>query len=648
MKKNILEEINRMKFYFDYTPGKVISEQKNRWLIQEQVLKYTDWTEGGKKQWENANIKNIIAYIQERDSDEKFSQSPIYLGMLQWFEENDSPETRQSLKNWLGDDLTFGLDNSPENTVNQLMKTSGLKGVDKTKILANNKTKKTSATQKPEDSIKQKQALGAILKVKNKLATSPSNEIYVNIKKEVDRLNTELTAFNSKNVFIPTESSSEIINLMNYIFSALDSKGTFNTSYGNDNYDPMTGDELIQTLKDVDVRYSAENDSRVQLSTEQTSPYKESVIAQLTIQASEQLKNKAFLDGFFRGINPTPQSMIVKAKDIRIETENISVLSQYQNEKKKENNTGVQLITTTYSWPPDNIGVEQRDEISRNFFGDDGVTITDETKGELRKKVNEAVAEYKRIMKESNNTATPKGLYLNFYSSTSKVRTTYSDKKGNYDETNNIPLSRDRIEAMKTFLNEILDESELSGFDRTVVLELSDPNVGPGWNNTESTFLDGTPMDFKTAYANAPLYLKARARNPKLTPREFYGNRDEVAVRKATQLAGTQIGTQALNDEYEQLYSRFRHATCGFNMAMEAPKTIADTGKDVDFIVSTSGGLGVIIVWTSIEWDLDLDIGGGDFKAKARKFWVRAGRAVNFTKYKQPVRKINCPIWSKN
>ena len=652
MKKNILEEINRMKFYFDYTPGKVISEQKNTWLIKEQVLKYTDWTEGGKKQWENAKIKNIIAYVEERDSEEKFSQSPIYLGMLQWFEENDSPETRQSLKNWLGDDLTSGLEYSPENTVGKIMNNSGLKGVDKTKSPASSKTKQTSATQTPDDVKKQKAALDKLLQVKSKLASTPSDEKHQKLKTEVNRLYTELSAYNSKNVYMIPEVNQSVIDVMSHILEVIGKNNVYSEDYESNIFGVMTVDDLIDYIEEnADLRYYADergDTKRVELSKEQTSPYKESIIAQLTIQASEQLQNKTFLDGFFRGINPTPQSMIVKAKDIRIETENISVISQYQNEKKKENNTGVQLITTTYSWPPDNIGVEQRDEISRNFFGDDGVTITDETKGELRKKVNEAVTEYKRIMKESNNTATPKGLYLNFYSSTSKVRTAYSDKKGEYAETNNIPLSRDRIEAMKTFLNEILDESELSGFDRTVVLELSDPNVGPGWNNTESTFLDGTPMDFKTAYANAPLYLKARARNPKLTPREFYGNRDEVAVRKATQLAGTQIGGVTLENEYEQLYSRFRHATCGFNMAMEAPKTIADTEKDVDFIVSTSGGLGVIIVWTSIEWDLDLDIGGGDFKAKARKFWVRAGRAVNFTKYKQPVRKINCPIWSKN
>lgn len=647
MKKNILEEINRMKFYFDYTPGKVISEQKNTWLIKEQVLKYTDWTEGGKKQWENARIKNIIAYVEERDSDEKFSQSPIYLGMLQWFEENDSPETRESLRNWLGDDLTFGLDNSLEKIAGKVMSTSGLKGVDKTQSLANlNTDQNKKVTQTPEDSIKQKEALGTILKVKNKLATSPSDQIYVDIKKEVDRLNKELTAFNSKNVFITTDASSEIINLMNYIFSALGTKGVFSVSYEDNNYGPMTGDELIKTLKDVDVRYYAENDSRVQLSTEQTSPYKESIIAQLTVQASEQLQNKAFLDGFFRGFNPTPQTMIIKAKDIKITTEDISVFSQYQNEKKKEINTGTQLITTSYSWPPDNIGTEERDRISRNFFEDNGITITEETKAELRKKVAEAVAEYKRIMTESNNTATPKGLYLNFYSSTSKVRTAYSDKKGEYNETNNIALSQDRIQAMKDFLNEILDESELSDFDRTIVLELSDPNRGPGWNNTESTYLDGTPMDFKTAYATAPLYLKAQARYPKLTPRQFYGIRDEVAVRKASQLAGTKIGAQALQDEYEKLYSLFRHATCGFNMTMEAPKTIVNTPKETDFIVSTSGGLGVMIVWTNIEWDLDIDIDTKKLKNKTRIFFIRLGRALFNGKTKKPVRKINCPVWS--
>ena len=250
--KLIVEDIQRMRFMFGYEPGKVISEQKNTWLIKEQVLKYTDWTEGGKKQWENAKIKNIIAYVEERDSDEKFSQSPIYLGMLQWFEENDSPQTRESLKNWLGNDLTFGLDNSLEKIAGKVISTSGLKGVDKTQSLANlNTSQNKKVTQTQEDSIKQKQALGAILKVKNKLATSPSDQIYVDIKKEVDRLNTELTAFNSKNVFITLKNNPYTLYKID-----LNSK-TFNKfkpdGFNNDNYDlkKITDPNLFEILSDA-------------------------------------------------------------------------------------------------------------------------------------------------------------------------------------------------------------------------------------------------------------------------------------------------------------------------------------------------------------------------------------------------------------
>lgn len=640
MKKNILEEINRMKFYFDYKPGKVISEQKNTWLIKEQV---TDWTDGGSKTFENADIIKIIQYIKEVDAENNFSKSPVYLAMLKWFEQNDSSETRQSLKNWLGNELTSGIGQSPETTLNKVVDASTLSGFDKTKKLSNNQT--TSSTE--QTNIKQKQALDLLTKVKTKLSTIVNQGLYVEMKKQVDRLLTELTAFNSKNVIMSTQTSDEIINLMNHILGAFGSDVQYSVDYESPTYGSLTGNEINGYLKGVDLRSSAESDSRVVLSKKQVEPYKESIIATLTTEAGKQLQNKAFLDGFFRGINPTLSDMIIKAKDIVIESADVSVLSKYKEEKKKDDETGVELITTTYSWPPENMNVEQRDEISRNFFEDDDVTLTDETKTELQKKVNEAVAEYKKIMADSGNKAVPKGLYLNFYSSTSKVRTAYSDKKGEYSETNNVPLSLDRIATMKEYLNEIIDNSELNVFEKITVLDLSDPNRGPGWNNTESTFLDGTPMDFKTAYANAPLYLKARTRNPNLTPRQFYGVRDGNAVRNASKLAGVQIGGVALTEEYENLYSEFRYATCGFNMSIEAPKGVSKEEKELEFVVSTSGGLGVMITWTSINWDININIGDGPNKRKSARHiaFVRLKRAVTRNKAVIPKRKTNCPIW---
>jgi hypothetical protein len=79
---------------------------------------------------------------------------------------------------------------------------------------------------------------------------------------------------------------------------------------------------------------------------------------------------------------------------------------------------------------------------------------------------------------------------------------------------------------------------------------------------------------------------------------------------------------------------------------MEAPKTIVNTAKETDFIVSTSGGLGVMIVWTNIEWDFDIDINTKKIKNNVRVFFLKLGRALFNGKTKKPVRKINCPVWS--
>ena len=74
MKKKLLEEINKMRFYFDYKPGKIISEQKNISLLKEQnenekVLEKTINFDSGKWSAEAGNIKGILdpqmAEIQE-------------------------------------------------------------------------------------------------------------------------------------------------------------------------------------------------------------------------------------------------------------------------------------------------------------------------------------------------------------------------------------------------------------------------------------------------------------------------------------------------------------------------------------------------------------------------------------------------------
>ena len=643
MEKNILEEVNRMMFYMKYTPGKVISEQKTSKLLFEEDDKYFfDWTENRSKTWETASIKNIITYIKERDSDSEFANSPIYLAMLQWFLDNDDEETRKSLKNWVGSDPTYGIGISIEGTLDDVVNKSGLNTVDKTKALSQTKTQTKESNQDLQN--KQKEAINLLNKVKTKLS-SINNPASNQIKKQVDRLLLELNEFNNKNVFMSIETNQSIVDNMNHILMSFGSGDSYNVSYESSALGSVDLKEMLNNLNYINLRSESESPAKVELSNDQTSPYKSSIIAELTTQASKQLQNKTFLDGFFRGVNPTISDMILKAKNITIQTSDIEVLSKYKEEKNKSDETGFELIDKSYQWPPKNISKEQRDELSNTFFEDDDVTITEETKSQLQKQVSDAVAEYKRIMTESNNKAVPKGLYLSFYSSTSKVRTAYSSK-GEYSETNNIPLSKDRIEAMKTYLNELIDNSDLSVFDKVTLLELSDPNVGPGWNKLDSVYMDGSPMQFNEAYKNAPLFVEANKRyKGKLTPRQFYGARDLTAVKNASKYLGKEVGAGALTTEYENLYSSFRHASCGFNLIIQAPKGV-DTKKDMDFIVSVSGGLGVTIYWTKWNWDIDLKSGGsGKRKQAARVFFKRLGRAILPNKSFKPVRKINCPVF---
>lgn len=638
MEKNILNEINKMKFFMSYSPGKLISEQKNIKLITEQQeKKYTDWTEVGSKSWETANIKKIIQYIKEIDADQGYSRSPIYLSMLTWFQENDSPETRESLKAWLGNDLTFGINNDKAPDVLNNM-TKGLKGRDLIRSKSGEQTK--VATKKDtEEKPKQAEALNLLNKVKGQL----NNTSYEDLKKKINTFLTELTAFNSKNVFMPVDTSQTIINYMNFIIGALGENNQYSVSYENNDIGPLDLKGLLSDLNSITIRDDSQN-AVVELSKDELNPYREGVISQLTVAANQQLKDKDFLDGFFRGVKPNITDMILKAKDIQIKQQDVTVLSQYKEEKKKEQETGTSLAVTKYSWPLENANETERNEASRNFFDDDGTEIDPETIAQLTNQVNLAVNEYNRIMKESNNTAVPKGLYLNFYSSTSKVRTSYGNNDRTFSEANNVQLSKDRIEAMKNKLNELIDGTilgENENFERTIVLELSDPNRGPGWSNIKSSYLDGSDMDFATAYKNAPLFVEAHKKYSKLTPKQFYGRRDSNAVAYATKLLGKAVSIDDLMTEYENTYSAFRHATCGFNMAIEVPKGLNDD-KEIDFIVSVSGGLGAMITWVNWEWDVKWP---KIKKGSGRKFLVRLKRAILPNKSFKPVRKTNCPVW---
>lgn len=141
-KQNLTEEIYRMrklmnfdsKEYRDNTTSydKLIEEKiRTKHLLKEEINyeSLPDWSNGGKKKWSNANYKDIIQYVEEYDKllGGAFLTNKWYLLMMKWFKSNDTPDSRNSLKNWVFGDIYKG-PNKPSTEANRKEKRQIKKG----------------------------------------------------------------------------------------------------------------------------------------------------------------------------------------------------------------------------------------------------------------------------------------------------------------------------------------------------------------------------------------------------------------------------------------------------------------------------------------------------------------------------------------
>ena len=129
-KNTLTEEIYRMRklmghdskeYRENVTSFDKLLEEKmiKKYLLKEEDgedPKFSDWSNGGKVNWENAKLKNIIEYISEVDKyfGGTYLNNPSYTTMMDWFEENDSPNVRNSLKEWMFGDIYYGIKKSED------------------------------------------------------------------------------------------------------------------------------------------------------------------------------------------------------------------------------------------------------------------------------------------------------------------------------------------------------------------------------------------------------------------------------------------------------------------------------------------------------------------------------------------------------
>jgi len=619
MEKKLLEEINKMRFYFDYKPGKIISEQKNVSLLKEQnEKKFTDWSEGGTKKWENADIKKLIQFIREQDSTFAFSRSPIYNAMLEWFQDHPDTKTRESLKSWAGSKaFSSGGESNEKDYVS----------------FANNILSMTN----PNSTGGRRKKLENFVNITkdSNLKTSAQN-----ILKQLDRINKEYKEFKRKGVFPSTEFSKEVYDELTNLINGIKVDGTLTQIDG----ETVDLNSILSNLTSFDIISSAKESGNVSIESDENS--KTQIIAQLNVSAAEKLNDKNFLDGFFRGVKPTLEGMILKAKAIEITESNVEIVAQYKDAKVKEKSLGRQLAVKTFTYPQENLDQNKRNELAMNMFPDDGDQLGQEGENGLKSMVDEALQVYNSAIAEDEG-AELKTINIRVYSSTSKVRTMYKSDK--YSEQNNKQLATARANIIEKRIKELIDETDLSNAENVVtILKVVDANRGPGWNDQISVDLAGQPMDFATAYANAPLYVAAHNKYPKLTARQFYGGRDNKAAAYATKLIGNNVSVEDLEIEYENVYAKWRYCMGGIDLNMYVAKSIIESDPEQDFVVAVAGGLSA-----QIEWRGDYeDDGGGGGRKKRRKnkntFWKkvylrltgqRGGKAQVFK------RKINCPVW---
>ena len=592
MRKNTLtEEIYRMRKLMGHDSNEYrenvtsfdrLLEEKmiKKYLLKEEEgeePKFSDWSNGGKVNWENAKLKNIIEYISEVDKyfGGTYLNNPSYTTMMDWFEENDSPNVRNSLKEWMFGDIYYGIKKSED--VRQ--------------------TKKNVVT--PDEYDKNLQAeLTTNLGEASKIDLKTLNVTDKNLKKSIDtlissrtleKLNKELIAINNGKVFLKKEIieplNDKIFTLINY--------------YKN----PNSGESSIESIKDIadyllgfklsdkkEIGLDVDDDKvKIDVDANQRIGIKNSIMKKLSTEIESVGED-------------TYRKLLKKISNITI-TDEPKELKQFKVEA--ETGKGVPIMTEgdsdIFQYPPENTPEGERNTLSNNFFPDDGTSMSEESIGGIREQL--------RLLRKFINTQdseveaqrTENGLGEEFkldvssinifvYSSTSKVRTTYKSKDKSFSEGNNIKLAEDRSGIIENTIRGILKQYKLDEYNIILASKIEKPNIGPGWQKLDGKYADGSDVPV-TAYG--AMFQEAYKRDNTLTPQFFYGNRGTDWAKKASQKLGREISQQELSQEYNDIYGPFRMNLAGISVTLRKPTIVTKEEVGEDYFVIAVPGMGL-------------------------------------------------------
>jgi hypothetical protein len=675
-KQNLTEEIYKMRKLMNFDSKefnenvtsldrlierKIISNRLNE--QNEEPPKFHDWTKGGKFNWDKAKIKDIIQYIEEVDAYTVpgIGNIPAYKIMMEWYRENDSEETRNSLRAWLFGDIYYGIDKvdakeTKKNTPDEKLNDKELQ--DSLPIQISNINIDELITQFENITITNDNKK-IVVNIKNHLK---------NVKKEgtLEKLNKEITTLNNSNILIGIDEIKEMGDIISKI-----------TNFDVNQINDESLSNLNDSLDDLD-RLNLQTKGKIHFAKDRDFKVTTGGNLEKNVAIKKDLLKKVQTE--FNKWGVSPEKLLKKCDQLKI-TDKPAQLEFYRKDTLKDDYLIKKDTSETdmFQYPVADEPEERRNNLGNNFFDDDGTTLSQPTMENIRNELLKFYRFVEKMQKEVNvlkNTYPKVADQLNLeivsfnvftFASTSKVRTRYKSKDKTFSEANNIKLAEDRCDEIYNFI-----QSEIAGkrsffkrfgvkIDEVILAsKATKPNIGPGWQK-----LDGVvpapgggdvPVPLKSY---GKLFQEAHEKykdkyEKELTPQKFYGSRTDAWAKRASKLLGRNIAQEELSLEYEDVYGPFRMNLAGFNATVVMPEVIDKSKIEQDYYAIAVPGLGLQMrakqdfdITTTIQ---NLKSGIKRVKKKVKKFFkglkppkVRV-RFPKFGKTKD-FRSIACPKW---
>lgn len=534
-------------------------------LLTEQTepdLSQYDWSEGGTKVWDSADVGSIVRYIMARDAAQEYSNIEVYEPIFNWFVKHKTmPNVKDSLLVWCGDDPYYGLPNA-----RQTAQASG------TQYSNQNPEENTDLTALSNEWVSLIGTLKGI-KSEDKQVAANLQVIATAFKKAAAAgLNVNTGKLTSPNTF-KTAGYGTLKYLPNGGYTAEDvtTSKAFATSIVN---------RLSTQNKNTTVNAGAEGNLAL---VKANNINRTKLLLSINQKVQQKINNPQFRDSIAAGVDNVGY-VVSKANYIEFSKQNIKTQTGTAEQPGSVDTVAVFDI----QWPLKGEDQTVADNLAATFFPDDGTQTSSEAKSGMSQIAQMVRQEIQNQSQKYGETFEVISIAINTFASTSTVNSAYGSKNKKYNKQNNVTLVNARFAQMQADMsarlkealgNNITDGQGQPVINKVIVGQRQNfANAGPEW---ESVGGDAYGQSYSIA-SYGPLFQEAYKANPKLTPKAFYS----VEARKTN---------PQIKQDYEISFSGYRKAWIWLTVTMKGAD--APDVQPLDVVISVSGDFAAEITW---------------------------------------------------